>query len=73
MKTKDELDAIKEEIDALNEKLAELTDEELAQVTGGSWLKLPLNMKYGPSVNGSQECDEFLSRIIESGGGQHQR
>lgn len=37
MKTKDELDAIKEEIDALNEKLAELTDEELKQVTGGNW------------------------------------
>ena len=37
MKTKDELDAIKEEIDALNEKLAELTDEELKSVTGGNW------------------------------------
>ena len=37
MKTKDELDAIKEEIDALNEKLAELTDEEFKQVTGGNW------------------------------------
>ena len=35
MKTKDELDAIKEEIDALNKKLAELTDDELAQVSGG--------------------------------------
>ena len=35
MKTKDELDAIKEEIDALNKKLAELTDDELAQVAGG--------------------------------------
>ena len=73
MKTKEELNIIKEEIETLNKKLVELTEEELAQVTGGSWFKLPLNMKYGPSVNGSQECDEFLSRIIESGGGQQQR
>ena len=71
--TPEELNDLKEEIEALNKKLAVLTDEELAQVSGGSWLKLPLNMKYGPSVNGSQECDEFLSRIIESGGGQQQR
>ena len=37
MKTIDELEAIKEEIDALNKKFAELTDEELKQVTGGNW------------------------------------
>lgn len=35
MKTKEELNALKEEINALNKKLAELTDEELAQVVGG--------------------------------------
>ena len=35
MKTKEELNALKEEIEALNKKLAELTEEELAQVTGG--------------------------------------
>ena len=35
MKTKEELNAIKEEIEALNRKLAELTDEELEQITGG--------------------------------------
>ena len=35
MKTKEELNIIKEEIDALNKKLYELTDEELDQVTGG--------------------------------------
>ena len=36
MKTKEELNTIKEEIKTLNEKLKELTEEELAQVTGGS-------------------------------------
>ena len=35
MKTKEELNALKEEVETLNEKLAELTEEELAQVTGG--------------------------------------
>ena len=36
MKTKEELNALKEEVETLNEKLHELTDEELAQVTGGA-------------------------------------
>ena len=35
MKTPEELNALKNEVEALNKKLAELTDEELAQVTGG--------------------------------------
>ena len=36
MKTKEELNVIKEEVEALSKKLSELTDEELAQVTGGN-------------------------------------
>ena len=36
MKTKEELNALKEEVEALNKKLAELTDEEFAQVSGGA-------------------------------------
>ena len=35
MKSKEELSKLKEEIDVLNKKLAELTENELAQVTGG--------------------------------------
>ena len=35
MKTKEELNALKEEVETLNKKLAELNEEELAQVTGG--------------------------------------
>ena len=35
MKTKEELNALKEEIDTLNKKLHELTEEELKQVSGG--------------------------------------
>ena len=36
MKTTEELKELKEEVETLNKKLAELTDEELEQVTGGN-------------------------------------
>ena len=36
MKSKEELDALKEEVESVNEKLQELTPEEIAQVNGGS-------------------------------------
>ena len=36
MKTKEELNALKEEAETLNKKLAELTEDELQQVSGGS-------------------------------------
>ena len=35
MKSKEELNALKEEVEVLNAKLAELTEEELAEVSGG--------------------------------------
>ena len=35
MKTKEELNALKEEVETLNKKLTELTEGELAQVVGG--------------------------------------
>ena len=35
MKSKEELNKLKEEVEAVNEKLAELTPEEIAQVSGG--------------------------------------
>ena len=35
MKTKEELNELKEEVETLNKKLHELTDEELEQVSGG--------------------------------------
>ena len=35
MKTKEELNALKEEVEAVNEKCRELTEEELEQVNGG--------------------------------------
>ena len=41
MKTKEELNALKEEVETLNKKLAELTEEELAQVSGGKGVTAP--------------------------------
>ena len=35
MKAKEELTVLKEEVETLNKKLAELMEEDLAQVTGG--------------------------------------
>ena len=35
MKTKEELNALKEEVETVNRKLHELTEEELTQVSGG--------------------------------------
>lgn len=35
MKSKEELNALKEEVETLNKKLVELSEEELMQVTGG--------------------------------------
>ena len=52
MKTKEELNALKEEVEALNKKLAELSEEELAQVFGGiypTWIPV------------DESCPEFNS------------
>ena len=38
MKTKEELNKLKTEYAAMNEKLAELSDDELEQVTGGQYV-----------------------------------
>ena len=43
MKTPEELNALKNKVETLNKKLAELTDEELEQVTGGASRGSPVN------------------------------
>ena len=52
MKTKEELNALKEEVETVNRKLHELTEEELAQVTGGG--KVPSQIYEGVT---SMKCD----------------
>ena len=48
MKTQEELNALKEEVETVSRKLAELTVEELAQVSGGKLPKPPA--AYDPVV-----------------------
>ena len=49
-KSKEELNKIKEEVEAVNEKLHELTEEELAQVTGGL-APYDINLVVAPGTN----------------------
>ena len=42
MKSKEELNALKEEVETVSRKLHELTEEELEQVTGGQCDSYPL-------------------------------
>ena len=51
MKTKKELNNLKEEVETLNNKLTELTEGELEQVTGGQDLKwIQLFITAAPSL-----------------------
>lgn len=51
MKTAEELNALKEELEALDRKLAELSEEELAQIAGG----LAPGRRYWPYSVGSAQ------------------
>ena len=48
MKSKEELDALKEEVDNLTKKLAELSEDELKEVAGG--VTLDMNGKNSNNV-----------------------
>ena len=56
MKSKEELNALKEEIETLNKKLAELNEDELEQVAGGI---LPKDY-YENIILNSQEKDNNI-------------
>ena len=66
MKAKEELNALKEEVEALNKKLAELTEEELTQVTGGVSLTIPNEPLEGLAQAGlSPELDALKQTALE--------
>ena len=54
MKTKEKLNALKE-VETFNKKLVELSDEELAQVTGGGRTKQDKLKKAGGQVDEDEE------------------
>ena len=62
MKTKEELNALKEEVKAVSKKLTELTDEELAQVTGGSKKADIISIATGMIIEIKTGVDEFVER-----------
>ena len=62
MKTKEELNALKEEVETVNKKLQELTEEELAQVTGGSKKADIISIATGMIIEIKTGVDEFVER-----------
>ena len=59
MKTKEELNALKEEVEAVNEKLQELTPEEIAQISGGIGLLCgKCDLVPGVDMKGLQQVSE---------------
>ena len=51
MKTKEKLNALKEEVETVSRKLHELTEEELAQVSGGRVPGLRYELDFEPPVS----------------------
>lgn len=63
MKTSEEQNAIKEEINELKNKLSELTDEELAKVTGGSSLPIQAKIPWGQLAQVAPTSLEFAAGL----------
>lgn len=77
MKTKEELNAIKEEVEMLNKKLAELSEEELKTVTGGwifgptTWMKCTScshTTMWNGLYTGTYECPKCKKMTFEPAG-----
>ena len=75
MKTAEELIALKEEVETLSKKLAELTEEELAQVSGGMHVLTTIREKEILAATGTitssdrvtlqKEIDSLIDQIDE--------
>ena len=62
MKTKEELTALKEEVETVNEKLHELSDDELAEVSGGGtghWFSECHHDGFATLISGFDKSDRF--------------
>ena len=57
-KTQEELNTIKDKVETLNKKLTELSEEELAQVTGGYWT----DCHDCPNYQHVRKCTEVKAR-----------
>ena len=71
MKTKEELNALKDEVGALNKKLVELSEDEIAQVTGGlgyekfTVVKNKVNKLYADGKISSKERSEIIMGALQ--------
>ena len=70
MKTKEELNALKNEVETLDKKLTALSDEELAQVSGGSddivdFISMVYETVTKPLKQAEEEKDKLLASIIK--------
>ena len=65
MKTSEELFALKEEVEALNKKLAELSEDELQQVTGSiiPFLVLSPDTALGSTPDSSLPSTDFKGKF----------
>ena len=57
MKTKEELNALKEEVETVRRKLAELTEEELEQVVGGGSATLDVAQEVAQAIFGGTKIE----------------
>ena len=62
MKTKEELNALKEEAEVVSSKLAELTEDELAQASGGETVS-DGNCQQTVTLNCNRKCKSLYSSI----------
>ena len=60
MKTKEELNALKNEVEILNKKLAELSEDELAQVAGGPEERTVLGLKPAADCKTCEYCGQLI-------------
>ena len=59
-KSREELKALKEEVESANEKLAELTPEEIAQVSGGVGARVHVtHIEAGAELGSERVSQEF--------------
>ena len=63
MKTPEELNALKEEVETASRKLHELTEEKLAQVTGGGSATLEVASEVAHAIFGTEQMDIYATHM----------
>ena len=64
MKTPEELNAIKAEVEAVNKNLANLNEEELEQVSGGTEVLWPIEFTAGQRINLMEITPDYVDMYV---------